>query len=98
MRQSQADAKTQTEYRREALMNHSIINLGSLFAQLGRDSDEGAIARFIETHAPLPGQVQLHEAGFWTQVQSGFLREAIQDDAEWAEVVDLLDSQLRMPH
>jgi hypothetical protein len=80
------------------MMTTSTIDLSSLFAQLGRDSDDAAIARFIETYSPLPGSIHLHEAPFWTPAQARFLQEAILEDAEWAEVVDTLDSRLRRPH
>ncbi len=73
-------------------------DLSSLFAQLGEASDETAIARFIATHGPLEGGVQLHEAAFWTPSQAGFLREAMLDDAEWAAIVDALNSELHQRH
>lgn len=78
-------------------MEQPLRDLGSLFAQLGMASDAATIARFIETHGPLAGGVQLHEATFWTPAQAGFLREAILDDAEWAEIVDALNAELHAP-
>jgi hypothetical protein len=36
-----------------------------------------------------------HQASFWTQAQASFLREAIEEDADWAELVDQLDVMLR---
>jgi Protein of unknown function (DUF2789) len=75
-------------------MERSAHDMSSLFAQLGQANSEGAIARFIETHRPLGGDVQLHEAAFWTSAQAGFLREAILDDAEWAESVEALNAEL----
>lgn len=74
-------------------MERSVHDMSGLFAQLGEASDEGAIARFIETHGPMAGGVQLHEAAFWTPAQANFLREAILDDAEWAAVVDALNAE-----
>jgi hypothetical protein len=74
------------------------MDMSSLFAQLGRANDEEAIAGFIETWRPLDGSVQLHEAAFWTPSQACFLREAIIEDAEWAEVVDALNSELHAVH
>lgn len=79
-------------------MERSVRNMSSLFAQLGQASDAGAIARFIETHGPLAGDVQLHEAAFWSSAQAGFLREAILYDAEWAEIVEALNSELHTRH
>lgn len=71
-------------------------DMSSLFAQLGEASDEAAIARFIAIHGPLEGDVQLHEAAFWTAAQAGFLREATLDDAEWAVIVDALNLELHV--
>ena len=73
-------------------------NLSNLFAQLGHANDEASIARFIETHSPLADGVQIHEAAFWTPAQAGFLREAILEDADWAEVIDELNNDLRARH
>lgn len=75
-------------------MEQSVRDMSSLFAQLGMASDEVNIARFIETYGPLAGGMQLHEATFWTPAQASFLREAILDDAEWAEIVDALNAEL----
>jgi hypothetical protein len=77
------------------LRNH---DLPSLFAQLGEASDDAAIARFIASHAPLPGAMQLHEAHFWTPAQAAFLCQAISEDADWAEVVDELNAELHARH
>lgn len=79
-------------------MERPVHNLSNLFAQLGQPNDEASIARFIETHAPLPDSLQLHEATFWTPAQAGFLREAILEDGDWAEVVDELNNDLRARH
>ncbi|TXG79433.1 MAG: DUF2789 domain-containing protein [Thermomicrobiales bacterium] len=75
-------------------MEHAIHSMSNLFSQLGKPSDEVAIAKFIETHAPLPSEMQFHEAGFWTSAQSSFLCDAISDDADWADVAESLNSQL----
>ncbi|MFC5300958.1 DUF2789 domain-containing protein [Azospira restricta] len=78
-------------------MERPVHDLSHLFAQLGEASDEAAIARFIESH-PLPGDMHLHEAPFWKPAQSRFLREAILDDADWAEVADELNRELHLRH
>ncbi|MBV2234204.1 MAG: DUF2789 domain-containing protein [Sterolibacterium sp.] len=75
-------------------MERSPHDMNSLFAQLGEASDAQSIARFISSHAPLDGDVQLHEASFWTAAQAGFLREATLDDAEWVVIIDALNSEL----
>ncbi|MCY4045341.1 MAG: DUF2789 family protein [Cellvibrionales bacterium] len=65
-----------------------------LFEQLGLDSDETAVDQFIEQHA-LPQNIALDKADFWNQHQANFLREVIEDDAEWALIVDTLSILLR---
>lgn len=70
---------------------HSMSNL---FAQLGQPSDKLAIEQFIAANRPLAGAIRLHEATFWSASQSEFLRQAIGDDADWAEVAEALNSQL----
>jgi hypothetical protein len=79
-------------------MEGFVHNLSNLFAQLGQPNDDASIGRFIETHSPLADGVQLHEATFWTPAQAGFLREAILEDADWAEVIDELNNDLRARH
>jgi hypothetical protein len=68
-------------------------SLSSLFAQLGLPDEASAIERFIATH-DLPHNVALAEAPFWTPAQAAFLREEIEDDADWAEIVDELNARL----
>ncbi|MGB5444503.1 MAG: DUF2789 domain-containing protein [Psychromonas sp.] len=74
------------------MQNHP---LSALFDQLGLDSSESEIVRFINKNAPLTGDAKLHEADFWTTAQSEFLRQAKEEDADWAEIVDQLDAMLR---
>ena len=78
-------------------MERPVHSMNNLFAQLGEASDDAAIARFIETH-PLPDGLALHEAPFWKPAQAAFLREALMDDADWAEIADELSSELRTRH
>ena len=75
-------------------MESSMHSLSNLFAQLGLSSDELAIERFIKTHSPLATNTLLSDAPFWTPVQSSFLREEILNDADWAEVIDQLNTRL----
>lgn len=79
-------------------MERPVHDMSNLFAQLGEPSDEAAIDRFIATHAPLPDDMRLHEASFWTPAQAAFLREALLDDADWAEVADALNRELHVRH
>lgn len=79
-------------------MERPVHNLSNLFAQLGQANDEVSIAQFIETHSPLPDNLRLHEAPFWTPSQACFLSEAILQDADWAEVTDELNVKLHARH
>jgi hypothetical protein len=66
-----------------------------LFQQLGLPNDNDSIRQFLERHAPLPENVELADAPFWTPAQAEFLREEVLEDADWAEVVDNLNAALR---
>lgn len=68
--------------------------LSNLFAQLGLADDELSIKRFINQHSLATG-TQLYQAEFWNPSQAQFIREAIYEDADWAEVIDQLDVMLR---
>ena len=74
------------------LHNHS---LEKLFEQLGLDSTDEAIQDFINQNSPLPGHVELHKASFWTPSQASFLLQSKDDDSDWAEIVDQLNTMLR---
>jgi hypothetical protein len=76
-------------------MEQPVHHFTELFEQLGLPSDEASIKAFIERHAPLPDTMPLHEAPFWNEGQAEFLHEALDEDADWAEVVDHLDASLR---
>ncbi len=78
-------------------MERPVHSFSNLFAQLGHPSDDAAIAQFIENHT-LPDGVALYEAPFWNASQACFLRESIQQDADWAEVADALSAVLRIRH
>ncbi|WP_373185555.1 DUF2789 domain-containing protein [Halopseudomonas sp.] len=69
-------------------------NMQTLFEQLGLDGGEASIEAFIADHYPLPDDVKLSEAPFWSPGQPAFLKEEIVEDAEWAPVVDELNVRL----
>ena len=69
----------------------------ALFEQLGLASDPANIALFISNNAPLPADIRLASAPFWTSAQAQFLCDAVRHDADWAVAVDALDSALRTP-
>jgi hypothetical protein len=70
-------------------------DLPNLFAQLGLGSEPGAIDAYITAHAPLPPEVALAEAPFWSASQAQFLREELLVDADWSAVIDELNVELR---
>lgn len=75
----------------DSTVHHSLPNL---FAQLGLPDDDASIQQFIASHAPLPGDVLLPDAPFWTPSQAALLRNEWKADADWAEVVDTLNTLL----
>ena len=79
-------------------MELPIHSLPTLFDQLGLGSTELAIEKFIDEHRPLHCNTELHKMDFWNSSQSTFLKQAIDDDANWALIVDQLDALLRFPH
>lgn len=76
-------------------MESPMHTINSLFEQLGLDARDDAIAAFIAAQQAIPAPVSLHDGTMWNASQSAFLREAVADDADWAEVVDQLDVLLR---
>lgn len=72
-------------------------NLVSLFKQLGLDNTHEAIEDFINRNRPVSGNLGLHEAEFWSVSQAAFLKEAIERDSDWAEIVDELNVLLHKP-
>ena len=67
----------------------------TLFEQLGLPSDEGSIESFIENYSPLPAEIALQDAPFWSEGQSNFLEEGLEEDSDWAEIIDELDARMR---
>ncbi|MHB8949261.1 MAG: DUF2789 domain-containing protein [Rhodoferax sp.] len=75
-------------------MDQPMHRFHALFAQLGLPSDELGIRQFITQDASLAPDVKLDDAAFWTPAQATFLREALVQDADWAEQVDQLNEAL----
>jgi hypothetical protein len=75
-------------------MNTSTPTMETLFAQLGLPNNPTAIDNFFHNNH-LPSEIPLERAAFWSAGQAQFIQEAITEDADWAEVVDHLDAQLR---
>ncbi|NMP33284.1 DUF2789 domain-containing protein [Thalassotalea sp. M1531] len=70
-------------------------NMANLFAQLGLANSSQDIDKFIAENKGLPSNVSLAKANFWNSSQASFITQAINEDADWAEVVDILNSMLR---
>ena len=67
--------------------------LNELFAQLGLDSSDEAIDKFISEHK-LNKDQSLIDADFWTDSQRAFLKEEWKRDAAWVEIIDYLNVRL----
>ncbi|MCQ4296578.1 DUF2789 domain-containing protein [Pseudomonas stutzeri] len=69
-------------------------NLGTLFDQLGLESDPASIDAFIAKNGRLPEDVRLADAPFWNESQRSLLRDEWIEDAEWAPIVDELNVRM----
>ncbi len=72
-------------------MESHLHAMTDLFAQLGLPASPAAIQAFIETHRRDAAHLALPDAPFWTPAQAEFLRDQVQNDADWASVIDALD-------
>ncbi|HWV15546.1 MAG TPA: DUF2789 domain-containing protein [Cellvibrio sp.] len=75
-------------------MESGLHNLTSLFQQLGLPSTPEDIQAFIARNRHLNPNVLIFDAPIWTQAQADFLREQIEGDADWAVVIDKLNTAL----
>ncbi|WP_372620428.1 DUF2789 family protein [Alteromonas stellipolaris] len=48
----------------------------------------------METHKGLNKSQHIFQAPFWSESQAAFLKTAIEDDADWAEIIDQLNVRL----
>ncbi|MGY2489015.1 DUF2789 domain-containing protein [Cupriavidus sp. CP313] len=78
-------------------MDTPFHQFSDLFAQLGLPSSKADILAFIAKHSPLPQDINLWEAPFWTPAQAALLRDDFDEDADWAQAVDQLNLALRTP-
>jgi len=76
-------------------MESGLHKFCELFQQLGLPADVPSIERFIASHRPLPADVRLADAPFWSDSQRALLRQSISDDADWAALVDQLSLRMR---
>jgi len=75
-------------------MDSFMHSMPNLFDQLGLPSDDASIRQFLASNSPLPHSLPLADAAFWTPSQRVFLKEEILKDADWAEVIDMLNSAM----
>ena len=76
-------------------MEQPIHSIGDLFTQLGLSAASVDIDAFIDLHKPIDRRQKIHELPFFNRSQQQFLLEAIEEDADWAEVIGTLDTLLR---
>ncbi|MDM1764015.1 DUF2789 family protein [Acinetobacter sichuanensis] len=74
-------------------MSQTRPRMTNLFEQLGLDSSEAGISKFIETHQ-LDAETSIVQANIWTESQRQFLAEKLSSDGEWATIVDQLNESL----
>lgn len=67
--------------------------MNDLFAQLGLDSSDEAIDKFIENNK-LAKEEELINSDIWNENQRMFLQEEWKKDAVWVEVIDELNVRL----
>ena len=75
-------------------MHAPVHPLKELFQQLGLGSSNEEVEVFIHMHAPLRDDIKLADAPFWSPSQAAFLREALNADDDWCEVIDELNRSL----
>jgi len=75
-------------------MDVSKKTLGTLFEQLGLQSDDASIDAFIQSHTLLNNERPIWEELFWSPSQASLLREVLDEDADWSEIVDELSNLL----
>ena len=68
-------------------------SMNELFAQLGLDSSDEAIDRFIEKHQ-LAKNEELIKSDVWNDSQRMFLQEEWTQDAAWVETIDELNVRM----
>ena len=71
------------------------LTMKDLFTQLGLPNDDESIDAFINENNGLAEETRLEDAPFWNDSQATFLRASLQEDAEWAELIDQLNAMLR---
>ena len=76
------------------MMDFPPHSINALFQQLGLPATDSDIDNFFHRHK-LNHDIRLVDADFWTEAQAMFLSEALEEDADWAGVVEQLNARLR---
>ena len=76
-------------------MYSSNPTLFDLFGQLGLPADSESIEQFIDKNKGLPHSIHIEDAPFWNESQAAFIQGSLIEDAEWAELIDQLNTRLR---
>lgn len=74
-------------------MDTTPSDLSHLFAQLGLANSEAAIESFIGSHT-IEANTCMSDAPFWSHSQRAFIKEAMEQDNNWTELLDQLDARL----
>ncbi|EEB77447.1 hypothetical protein GPB2148_484 [marine gamma proteobacterium HTCC2148] len=61
---------------------------------MGLASSDAAIEYFVQNNH-LPKDIPLDHAACWDAGQAQFIRESLDLDSDWSEIVDQLDAMLR---
>ncbi|WP_210396213.1 DUF2789 domain-containing protein [Motiliproteus sediminis] len=75
-------------------MDTSTHTLSTLFEQLGLPSDSHSIDEFIAHHRMKNSPEALQDHAYWSPSQARFIAEALEQDSDWTEVVDELNTRL----
>lgn len=75
-------------------MPGNVYTLSDVFKQLGLPSDTASIADFIARNTGACEGCGLCRAPIWTESQRAFLKEALNDDSDWAIPVEQLGGLL----
>lgn len=74
-------------------MGKLIYCLGTLFEQLGMSGKSEDIEAFIEKNRLADG-ISIYEAPCWTPQEAAFLKEGLEQNSDWALIIDELNVRL----
>jgi len=74
-------------------MGASVYCLSTLFEQLGLSGKTDDIEAFIKNNR-LSAGTKVYEAAYWTQSQAALLKEGLENNSDWALIIDELNVRL----